>query len=489
MLAKMEAHMNELENKCQSMQREMDGMKDKSQFLEAKCGSLERTLQSLTKCKEWEYSAPPVPSRHWTELGFDEDYIYRMDSFLEDVKIITCKLRGGEHLQDISLGDGRSDEIMLYDDILLPHWREFVDALQLNNSSGYSNSFSISKVQLPSVVLDMIAPALRGKGFNYFGFDHNEFADAIDGTEFGIKFIHNNPNLIYFKWVNNPINSVEGVGRLVEAINSLTSLKSVLLENCCGDNVNGYSILRSLLTMNENLDIIDLDSDNIQTMGGTHLSDFLATNPPLRKLFLENDNLNDHDARLIASSLMQNTNLRDLYLGDNGITDAGCSAFAEALKQNNSLTVLALYGNEITERGWKLLQNAVFDSSDLNSAADSNHTCEIRGIPIEIGINNSSDCPKENMKKKIYSMLCSRNNEGSTAYHLNLELGDNSLQLVPKVLERLRNCCYNGDGEERATSPPLSIFYEIIRSWKMPTLFEAHSDLISVMFTQPAVGI
>ena len=59
-------------------------------------------------------------------------------------------------------------------------------------------------------------------------------------------------------------------------------------------------------------------------------------------------------------------------------------------------------------------------------------------------------------------------------YHLNLEFGnededDDSLKLVPRVLESVHRYSYV---YRPNTAQPLSIMYEILRSWKIPELYE-----------------
>ena len=188
-------------------------------------------------------------------------------------------------------------------------------------------------------------------------------------------------------------------------------------------------------------------------MGQTHLPDFLATNPPLKTLRLGNNKLNDIDAVLIASALKRNTNLISLYLIRNVITDVGR----------------------------KSLCNAIFDSSSLNAAADSNHTCCIRGIDAKIVDTNSYNGNiRANRARKIYIILSARNQDESNVQHLDLEFGDDSVKFAPKVLE----CVYRYStgltplfGVKYAL--PLSITYEILRSWKMPELYERNWQLLS----------
>ena len=56
----------------------------------------------------------------------------------------------------------------------------------------------------------------------------------------------------------------------------------IRLENCFGNDINGYDMLRSLLTSDKIFAGIDLDNNNIRTGGDTAISDHLATNPPLK---------------------------------------------------------------------------------------------------------------------------------------------------------------------------------------------------------------
>ena len=160
---------------------------------------------------------------------------------------------------------------------------------------------------------------------------------------------------------------------------------------------------------------------------------------------MADNHLYDDDAILIARALKQNTNLQCLNLGDNDITDIGCKA----------------------------LTRAVYDSTSLNSMADCNHSCTITGIGIRIDIPSNQDgiTPMDSRMDKIYHLLSLRNREGSNVQHLNLEFeDDDSLALVPRVLESVHR--YSRDGQGQNPVHPLSIMYEILHSWKMPDLYE-----------------
>ena len=337
--------------------------------------------------------------------------------------------------------EGDDNTVLLHDDTLLPHWEEFANALQLYQNPEASHNFGIFKIQLNSKVIGLLAPALKVKPFHAFELDNVEYASVREGIDFAVEVIQSNPKLQQFYWGNNPIESMGGANRLVNAIISHPSIDKITLENCFGENVNAYDVLCSLLASSKQFSYIDLETNNIRTGGRTEIPDFLATNPPLETLLVEDNHLDDNDATLIARALKRNTNLRRLRLDENDITDVGREA----------------------------LGKAVFDSTSLNAVADSIHSCFIEGIDFD-HINDDEES-KVNRGRKIYRLLESRHREGTNARHLDAEFDDDSLRLVPKVLEAVHHNAGYGLGRVGHVHP-LSLLYEILRSWKMPTLYE-----------------
>ena len=449
MMEQMKAHMARMQNEmAQHLQNEIDSMKSKCNKLEAKCDSLERCVQILMKENKWEYSAPSIPTNHWTELGFGEYYIKDMESFLREIKSYTQDLRSGK-CPDIYLS---SLMHLHYDDLLLPHWEEFANALQLYHlpqDMHVLKFFQIHNVQLTSSVMDLLASTLKGKAIWSFGLRNNGFVNTRVGLEFAVKYIEGNPNLEQFYWVNNPIDSVEDARYLVDAIISHPRIDKVSLVNCFGDDINGYDAFRCLFTSGKSFLRINLEGNNIRTWGSTEIPDSLATNTSLVSIYLANNHLNDGDAVLIAHALKRKNNLYGLHLGDNDLTDIGRKA----------------------------LSNAIYDFASLNSLSDCNHSCNIEGIDFGgIPANENHpihvNTPKCNRARKIYHLLSLRNLEGSNVQHLNLEFDDedDSLTVVPRVLGSVH--WYSMHRCSRNLVHPLSIMYEILRSWKMPELFE-----------------
>ena len=81
-----------------------------------------------------------------------------------------------------------------------------------------------------------------------------------------------------------------------------------------------------------------------------------------------------------------------------------------------------------------------------------------------------------NRGRKIYGLLSIGNRKGINVRHLNSEFEDDSLKLVPKVLESVQWPLLFNQWPLLFQSDwfvhPLSVMYEILRSWKMPTLYE-----------------
>ena len=446
------SRMDELENKYQRQEEECSLLKvncnalEKTvKILDTRCESLQRSVQILSKENVlWEYSAPPIPLSHWR--GFPEDYVDRMQYFLADIKRHTCALRSGEQVVDsIRLGQVDGHIFLQHDDTLLAHWKELANALQLHELNHYK--IQIINVQLTSEVLDILAPALKGKPVRDFVLERNRFANNNQGARFTTECIKSNNELQHFEWVNNQISNVEDAKLLVDAIVNNPSVTKVSLDNCFGGISNSYEILRPIFASDKTWDLLDLERNNIITEGDTTIPDYIASNPPLKILYLAGNKLNDNDAKLIAKALRGNTNLKNLRIHNNsGITDIGNNVFAKAIN----------------------------DPTSLNSMSNCNHACTIQ-VDSSRGMN-SIHLVSSGRGSKIYKLLSGRNKEGSNVQHLNSEFDgedeeEDSLKLVPKVLE----CVHRYAKVSQLTVHPLSIIYEIVRGWKMPELYEKRS--------------
>jgi len=339
---------------------------------------------------------------------------------------------------------------VFHDDILLPHWNQLADALQLSTYSDAPISIEISHVELDPQVLDLLESALTTKSFSHLTLDGNEF-HGHTGIEFAINVIKNSWNLKIFRWRNNSVNCITSGIKLANTILNHSSLYAIQIDRFFDggteDDVNGYHMLSRLLSVSEwentvngelYSDLIAFTDNNVRTLGRTCISDFIAANLPLGSLNLSNNYLNDIDADLIAESLRVNTKLKSINLGGNHITSVGIDA----------------------------LKRAIFNTSSLKTIdVDSNHMCSIKGIGIEPSlINNLSNGKTVNRDRKIYSLLSTRCHEGSNASHLDKEFGEDGLKYAPKVLSFISGY------QMHAT--PLAIMYDTLRNWRMPELYE-----------------
>ena len=457
-IAQMRSEMNDMKNTHLMSQSRIDELENKCEVLETKCSSLKRSVSILTKEQTWEYSAPVIPRSYWVQQGLENEHINEMQQFIISIKSLTCKLRSGVDVPtEISLD---SDErVVFHDAAFLPHWKEFANALQLYQADDSSHELTFLHVELAPPVIDLLLPVLTSKTiFNKLCWDDNYFMNIHEGIELLVKTMNANPWLVDLDLTDNTTDSEEDVHHLKDAIISQPSIHTIRLHNLCGESVNGYNLLCSLLASNKSFIHISLEGNNIQTGGDTTIPDYIGTNPPLKRLWLADNKLNDNDIQLIARALKLNTNLQHLRLGDNCITFEG----------NNALIKVA------------------YDPTSFKSLVECNHTCSIdresvrQRIPVVY--STLEYCPQKIMRSKIYHLLSERNKEGSNAHYLNLELDDEeddvSMKLVPRVLEcvhsyhRAANGLLSSDGyrEKYNPVPPFSIMFEILRSWKVPEL-------------------
>lgn len=229
------------------------------------------------------------------------------------------------------------------------------------------------------------------------------------------------------------------------------SLHTLEIEGCCSDDVVGFSLLQNVLTSGEHtLRRVNLSGNFISTRGSTFIGDFLAKNPPLEYLDLSGSRLVFPDALLIAEALKKNTNLRYIDLIHSGLPDEF--------------------------RG--LFRRVEFDSTTLNSAANSNHTCH---IPFACRYNHIwydtlvEDSPIKGFgshpapalrRKKIYKVLSRQHQNCSNVTHFE----DVPIEVLPNMLISIQHCSEHqiapfSHDEEDDDTPALSVIFEVMRRW------------------------
>ncbi|KAK1739091.1 leucine-rich repeat protein [Skeletonema marinoi] len=477
-VSSLESRCEQLEAKCSSLENILESTsqstKEHMNRLETKVDSvhvkLDRSLnfheynKMLVKNQRWEYSADVDTHDNLVSNGYTDDeaeYVVQTAAVLRDTSL---QLRRGLFPDEdadnfdkgISMGMPDDDPIFseAANDELLPHWKEFAAALKQftpamnllsDNSEGY---FRFYFVQLNHEAMMLIKEALIGKPFQRLTFINNDNGDADVPVGMSVNaildIVESNKHLrkleIWKNWIGN-----QHIERLCSAVHTHAALVALDLGESFEPSI-GDEMLAALLTSGVlMLEKLDMSSNNITSAVSTLLADFLATNPRLKELNLGGNNLNDSDAALIATALRSNTTLRYLHL----------------------------HGNEITNVGEESLRLVLYDESSLNSAADSNHRCNIRLIDIFIVVgyigNNSHSRGQINRAAKVYKLLSIRNQSMSNVKHF----GNIDVKILPNMLEAMQRY-HNAASVHNANAhlfrrnfdvEPVSIVYETLRKW------------------------
>ena len=428
---------------------------------------------------EWEYA--PTDNLHWaTKDVFD---------LCKSIKACAVKMRRGEHhykskndehflgvLLSPTPRRGHNDaNFVPYMRGLKPHWREFADALQDFDLTldilpdNVSTTFEISKIELPKHIFKMITKALEGKQIDCYIFRHNEFGRY--GIRFLVNLLDSNPALGRLILQDNPIDRRDERD-LMLAINRHSNIKSVMVNNCCGRRVY---LLSEFISRNK-LMSINMCNNGLRLSATMRRSlfEYLACNTSLKILFLHGNKLNDADADHLGPALQENNTLQHLSLSKNDFTVAHSGRlFGDALRINRTLKTLILDRQIAGE-----IQSALVDSSNLNAAADSNHTCFVpyRCTQRELKVTNERNDTKGNRHRKIYNVLVRRHLLGmSNVQHFD----DIDVNLLPEVLLAVQ---MYSTASTHSTSTSycnnksvnaLSIVHEIMLKWdKALTLYE-----------------
>jgi hypothetical protein len=237
-----------------------------------------------------------------------------------------------------------------------------------------------------------------------------------------------------FRLHHNRMDNMESARCLFRSLRSHACINYLDLTHC--DLGSSPEIL--LLILQSDVKHIDLENNNIDSLGAVTIAEYLASNPPIKYLSLENNRLNDDDATLISHALRRNTNLRHLHLQFNNLTSIGVKA----------------------------LLSCVFDGSSLNAISESNHTLG-RMIMFLKGNNETNDRLQDcidrllglNRMQKI--LLALRDKDSLLQYLANVPV-----ELIPAVLAFTLRRIDNEHQHEH-----LNIVYSTTRWWNMPMLY------------------
>ena len=196
---------------------------------------------------------------------------------------------------------------------------------------------------------------------------------GINGIRCMVPFLRNSPNLSLINLGNNKDICTEEFEVLINALDG-GHIKEIFLQNC---NIEDISVLGNCTL--SHLRELHLEDNSTQNMGGILA---LQNYTNLKELYLEGNKIGREDC-LVISNLLQkeDSKLEVLDLDSNDIEDEGAEILAASLKHNNTLTDLYLHKNKITERGFCAFLKILNDISSIDCTYNSNHTLKHLTLP------------------------------------------------------------------------------------------------------------
>ncbi|KAL3799877.1 hypothetical protein ACHAW5_004389 [Stephanodiscus triporus] len=396
-----------------------------------------------------------APYTYWTSKGHSQLYSFEMMNLQRQLRqwasyLNTRRFADGELFIELSPDCHHSmlvEGILLYDDALLPLWKNFCDGLAAMTSiSPQKFLLIIQDVQLSRSVLSLLSPVLNQAQIAGLLLRNNMLPRR--GIRCLTKFLKRSPHLKCLAACNE-LESNETCIAFAEAVKQHPSIESLILHQI------GLGHNRSLMTSimpslhNRTLEAVSLGNNNIDSFGAGLIADFLKANPTLKTLHLDKNLLSDDDVALLAESLTTNTNLVELNLHENQFGACGVNA----------------------------LLRCVYNKISLNAIHDSNHTCHIKFPAEQCGelltedefnviFNPNGESPIIRKQAKIALAIC-----GATGSVNFLLLGDVPVRLMPHALALM--AVLNADAVCRCPSI-LDLVTQVLSGWNMPWLFTHH---------------
>ena len=390
-----------------------------------------------------------IPASYWISMGYSQDDAQAMEKLQNDMK----KYCDVSENNDVIL-KGRGGDGLPYHDLMLPHWKKLFKALHGRTSI---NEFTLIGVSLPSVVLDIMFPALQSINLEEFG-----ISSVGLGTDEFVKlssFIKDSTSIKTLCIGGDTINDMSVASSLSDAVKGHPTFQTLVLVK---SGLNNAHILGKVLEGCSGLNELRLIGHEKLGMEGVALvADFIRCNHPMKVIHLQRNKISDYDTLVLASALKQNKNLSRLNL------------------QNN---------NDITEEGNKNLLAALYEPTSMDSIIASNHTCmaysyDLRNTsivaqrpPIEIEvfrINKGDYTIGQKIRKKVVLALCRQDGELFDLSHFN----DLPLRLMPRVLELIQEHTIGRTLAYKSTpiqleKDALTRLFHTLRGWELPLLFE-----------------
>ena len=168
------------------------------------------------------------------------------------------------------------------------------------------------------------------------------------------RIIMNNSKLKALHLDNNNF-SISGNSKIVEAINKLTVLKELTINNT-GFTANHIA---AMITNNLQIEILDIGNNKLKSEGINKICKGLANLSCLKILGLYGNEITDDAADAIAEVISSLSALEKLQLGNNAFRLIGIQTICESLKQGRALKLLELDNIGITEEAADCLVSVI----------------------------------------------------------------------------------------------------------------------------------
>ena len=329
------------------------------------------------------------------------------------------------------------EPIVWHEPILDGYWNELEDNIrrrQLRSIATKIQGIYIENVEIKKERLAALVTALSGQ---------------INTTKY---ILFNNANLCEegIVWLSKLVDVSAKLHHLIISHNRIDNMglarcltSSIRLHNCIAGLTISYCDLGSSpeilsVILQSDVEYINLNNNNIDSLGAVKIAKYLEDDPPLDRLSLDQNRLNDDDVILIL----------------------------QALKKNTELKTLSLHTTNFTSIGVKALLTCVFDGSSLNAISESNH--KLTRINMFHNHNDKLAFCTEillqlDCTQKI--MIALQDKDSLLQYLANVPVG-----LIPEVL-----AFPHGRVDDQCQHRHLNIVYSTMRWWNMPMLYSYHN--------------
>jgi Ran GTPase-activating protein (RanGAP) involved in mRNA processing and transport len=313
------------------------------------------------------------------------------------------------------------------------HWDQLEHALSGDELVTNICNIKIENVELKNfrlaTIVDIIVSGRATNSCTQVNFINANLCEA--GIISLSELVDVSSKLIWLFLHHNRIDNMDSARCLSRSLKSHNCINHLDLSHCG----LGSSPEILLVILQSDVKHIDLESNNIDSLGAIKIAEYLEGDPPIYRIDLGHNRLNDDDAILISQALKRNTNLK----------------------------TISLHSNNFTSIGVKALFNCLFDSSSLNAISESNHTLTGMFMFYSHNCYNGGLLELDRAQKILLAL---QDTDSLLKYLANVPV-----KLMPEVLAFPNQ---HVDDDLVGQDEHLNIVYSTMRWWNMPLLYSNH---------------